>query len=54
MILKGDYHGIAHVLAVTNVIIYEPIGSDVKIREGNTNTLKNIRMLSIGLEVACN
>ena len=32
---QGENHGIAHVLAVTNVIVYEPIGSDVKIRAGN-------------------
>ena len=32
--LNGEYHGMAHVLAVTNVIIYESIGSDVIIRAG--------------------
>ena len=33
--LKGEYHGTAHVLAVANVIVYKPIGSDVIIPAGN-------------------
>ena len=29
---NGEYHGTAHALAVENVTVYKPIGSDVIIR----------------------
>ena len=32
---KGEYHGIAHVLAVANAIVYKAIRSDVIISAGN-------------------
>ena len=35
ILLKREYHGVAHVLAVANVTVYKPIGSKVLIRAGN-------------------
>ena len=33
-VLKGEYHGVAHVLATANVTVNNPIGSDVIIYAG--------------------
>ena len=35
VLIKGEYHGIAHVLAVANVTVYNAIGSDVTVCAGN-------------------
>ena len=38
---EGVCPGIAHVLAITNFVIYEPIRSDVIIRVGNLHVCLN-------------
>ena len=46
--LKGEYHDIAHVLVVTNVIIYEPIGSNVITKFSSLLILRTALLLSLG------
>ena len=50
---KGDCHGSVHVVAVTNVKVYKPIGSDVIIRAGNLHVRVKIFYRSVICKVNC-